>query len=970
MNKFTIFIAFSMLILLLINGVTETCIAQQQRKVIGLVLDSSTNEPIDGAIAVLRGNYWDDVIKAFTNESGIFMCSVRVGQPYTIYIYSSRQEKPYVPVYLITGEIREDLSVTIKLVRGAIVKIEGEFFDIDMDYPAQYIAISVQVTSGLFLSSSPSGGNITKYGNYPLDVSARNQILNWSTNLVYVPSDSNITLIINGVWRVATEKGVSTVIRTVNMEIPPLTFGSAIIKDLSRETLLRSLSESRNRIDLASSILNEAQVRGFYLEMEKSDLSKCNDLLKIAERDVDAGRYLSAFSYIKQIKFLSERVKTTIEEFYAEASSSMPFMIALTTLFSVCLSYFIAEKRSVKISLFATIYVILLLSLYFSYPGFKLYPYELTLLSILVSTLIILSLAEFAPKLIREKPSPRGVATMSAIISSFSMAKRNMHRRRFQTILCIVSTLIMVFAIVVLTSYSSVEGVIITEQPFQPRYKGLLIRNIGRVIVGQSTYKMPVAIPSEIGMMAKSEENVKNVYVRYSSILADTILGELISEYGLRKPVYGILALSEDEYKHIGLSELISGSPPKNRGEIVISSSLASELSVTVNSKVYFRGSEYKVVGIIDADGLLEFRDIDNRVILPSKVYTYVTMEGEIITSLSPVRSDEVIFVSLNDVDKFDLRIISVIIDADEKLFREISAKFGYLGFSSWYTFISKVYLAEFGSMLEIKGGTSAVVPMTIVLLNIFLSFTSLVYARKKEVMALSSIGANPTHISIVFLAEAIIIGLIASGVGYPLSLAGYRILGMMEVGLQVKQKVSALWGVISIATSILVASLGGLYPAYRSAFIIVPSMLRRFRLESEARRGEYEVQIPSKIKRDLIDNFINFSEEWLSRESKGAVVISDIISTETEEINGEKIRRLIFRYEYPDGMVRACTFNELVLTLPKNEEFWQIKLKCSPITFSIQSDAVYATTRLVRRMILEWSGGAPQTESKFPSEN
>ena len=927
--------------------------AQPMRKevVSGTVYDL-TGKSLEGIKVVARGSYWRDIHVAETDASGYFELKLPAGQPYTLYFYSPRGD--YVPAYVKLRELTEKVSIEVKLVPAAAAVLEDSVYSFYEDSPAKYVSIVVEVVTGIKLEVKTLSGNFTKYGNYPPEVQSILKVLNLSYNTVYVPEKSKVRITVKGVWKKVIEGKLIESTEVLYIDVPPLQQGSELKIYLSKLSLKKALDEALKYLNKVNTSLTEAVSKGFYLEVEKRDLSRCKALLEAAAKDLERGRYLSTFAYLRQAKAICLNTENILREAYQEASRSAPFMILLASLISTALALYSTEKKSLQILLYAVIFAVLLTVFYATYPGIRICPVEILALSAIAAPLVF-AVAIVFPVLFKEKPSPRGIALLSAVTVVFSMAKRNLRRRRLLAGLAIVSTASMVWALVVLTSYASIKGVVRELQPYSPSYTGVLVKSIQVVRVGEASYRIPSAIPAGVIEMIKSEPGVSKIYVRYSSIFTEEPLTRIVAG-NAAKNIYGVLALSLDEAEITGFNKVVSqGRLPSGRNEIALPDVLAEALGVSVGSEVMVFGKYFTISGILDSNKLSLFRDIDNRVIYPLRVYVHEYQE-KVSVILAPVKPEKLVLVSPEVAKEIGLEPVSVLVKTEKKAVESLTEKLAYLGLTLWYTVGSKVYRAEYGEVLEVKGGATALIPVVIVVLNIFIIFISAVYQRKQEVVILSSIGVNPTHITMIFIAEALVLGIIASGIGYAASVVSYKVMAGLQAGLQVRQKVSAVWGVASIISAITVAALGALYPAYKSAFIVVPSMLRRFRLESEVKRGVYEIPIPLKIPSGLIEDFVDFAEKWLNSYSKGAEVVSDVLATEEEVVEGKRVRRIVFTYEYPDGMIRARTMNELEVVLSPGEEFWSLVLKCTPIRYSFPADAAYATTRVVRKLVLEWS--------------
>ena len=81
-----------------------------------------------------------------------------------------------------------------------------------------------------------------------------------------------------------------------------------------------------------------------------------------------------------------------------------------------------------------------------------------------------------------------------------------------------------------------------------------------------------------------------------------------------------------------------------------------------------------------------------------------------------------------------------------------------------------------------------------------------------------------------------------------------------LSLGVQVHQKVSAVWSLAAIGLSIF-AVLTGAFAALRSSVIITPSLMRRWRINREklSFNEPIEVIIPLKLELGEVEGFIEF---------------------------------------------------------------------------------------------------------------
>ncbi|RLG94207.1 hypothetical protein DRO37_06305 [Candidatus Bathyarchaeota archaeon] len=79
--------------------------------------------------------------------------------------------------------------------------------------------------------------------------------------------------------------------------------------------------------------------------------------------------------------------------------------------------------------------------------------------------------------------------------------------------------------------------------------------------------------------------------------------------------------------------------------------------------------------------------------------------------------------------------------------------------------------------------------PLLMVCLNVGTVMLNSVYERRKEIKILSMIGLNPTHIGLIFVAKAIILGMVRGSLRYIAELGFYRIINLFGQNLMVREK-------------------------------------------------------------------------------------------------------------------------------------------------------------------------------------
>ena len=193
-----------------------------------------------------------------------------------------------------------------------------------------------------------------------------------------------------------------------------------------------------------------------------------------------------------------------------------------------------------------------------------------------------------------------------------------------------------------------------------------------------------------------------------------------------------------------------------------------------------------------------------------------------------------------------------------------------------------KITYYHIGSYLEMKGTIELLVPLVMVCLNVGTVMLNSVYERRKEIKILSMIGLNPTHIGLIFVAEAIILGMVGGSLGYIAGLGFYRIINLFGQNLMVREKLEWWWSAIGFALAIIASVLSAIRPAALAISTYTPSKIKRIkRSEEEMKAREEEIfrvyqaremSMPLKVASSEILIFVSFFLDKLNSLKSGYV--------------------------------------------------------------------------------------------------
>jgi hypothetical protein len=269
--------------------------------------------------------------------------------------------------------------------------------------------------------------------------------------------------------------------------------------------------------------------------------------------------------------------------------------------------------------------------------------------------------------------------------------------------------------------------------------------------------------------------------------------------------------------------------------------------------------------------------------------------------------------------------------------------------YSVWVSTGAEVLSASMTDTIAGKGfGVS--IPWLIVVLNVLATMMGSMYERRGEINILSSVGLNPTHISGVFLAEALITGVTAGGLGYLVGLGWYPVMRAITDAPVVNQKVSALWVLGSLAIAVTAVVAGSIL-ALRRSTVITPSFIRNWRLEGSTSIDDtWSVALPNKVKSEEVEALLRYLRDSLSafddRESSpniyGVKQVSD----------GEARRVISFTYrEVPTNIGAKTSYNRLVVEPGEEADVYGVTLVSKGTREAVESTVVF-----MRKLMIQWT--------------
>jgi hypothetical protein len=167
------------------------------------------------------------------------------------------------------------------------------------------------------------------------------------------------------------------------------------------------------------------------------------------------------------------------------------------------------------------------------------------------------------------------------------------------------------------------------------------------------------------------------------------------------------------------------------------------------------------------------------------------------------------------------------------------------------------------------------------------------VYERKRDMATLSTLGLNPTQISMTFLVEAIVYGFMSSVIAYAIGVVSINL--MSTFGLippDFPLNYTSTYVFLVLISSPLITVTSTLYPLLKASKLVTPSLSRKWKLTTEASGDLWEIPIPlvtedEKDARGLLMFMKDFLEKNISSELVGDFLLRRQVTCEDVSLNG-----------------------------------------------------------------------------------
>ncbi len=573
---------------------------------------------------------------------------------------------------------------------------------------------------------------------------------------------------------------------------------------------------------------------------------------------------------------LAIRVYDHVEKTQKDVLFGVLFYIALFVPFAFCLERLLFSFTNIykRIVSFSLILIVLIAIIYKVHPAFQLaYSPMVVILAFfimglsLMVTLIIFFRFEDEMILLQQKAQhvkTEEIGRWKAIAASFFLGVSNLRRRRLRTFLTCTTLIILTFTIMSFTSVKSMRHHARLLYQENAPYQGFLLKNF-------NWNDLP---PEAVGILSNAIGKNSLVAPRVWLETDDrTHPTSIPIRYGDRRiEAQGLVGLDENEKQVTAINRVLIGGRwlrADDRMAVILPDRLAAVLGIDAgrseNTSVSIWGMPFDVIGVFDSSRYEQILDLDGEPLTP------VTFPSEAAVEMTEVEMDAL--EAGEDIQSFQSRYqhlpanLTLIVPYRTLLglggrFKGVGAvpspelqlrpvahdlvdRFGLILFSGEP---KGSFLYNASDTLNYSGVPNIVIPLIISVFIVLNTMIGSVYERKREIAIYTSVGLAPSHVSFLFIAEAVALAVLSVVLGYLLAQTSASLFAGTPLWAGITVNYSSLAGVAAMLLVILVVLISVIYPSRVAAEIAIPDVNRSWTLP-QAVDNTIEVTLPFLMK-------------------------------------------------------------------------------------------------------------------------
>jgi hypothetical protein len=569
---------------------------------------------------------------------------------------------------------------------------------------------------------------------------------------------------------------------------------------------------------------------------------------------------------------LATRVYDDVEKTQKDVLYGVLFYVALFVPFAFCMERLLFSYANIykRIIAFCIILILLIALIYNVHPAFRLaYSPMVVILAFFIMglsfmvTLIIffrfegeMTQLQTRAKMVQAEELGR----WKAFAAAFMLGVSNLRRRRLRTALTCATLIILTFTIMSFTAVKSMRHhARLLYEPTAP-YNGFLLKNVNWRDLP------PQALGFITNNFAEKGISVPRVWMEDEDRTRRTRIP--VYHNGRSFEAQGLVGLSHLEPIVSGLDEILIGGrwlAENELNSILLPERMANKLGINPQNPqgavVTMWGMPLEVVGVFSGEKLQQRNDLDGEPLTPA------TFPREVSTAMTEGEAEAM--ESGDDVREFQsryqhtsgdltmiipyrsllaagghLKAVAIVPQTKISIQQEAQHLVDRFGLSLFSGEPDGTYLYHASDTMSYSGVPNIIIPIIISVFIVLNTMIGSVYERKREIGIYTSVGLAPSHVSFLFIAEAMALAVISVVLGYLMAQTLAKLFAETALWSGITVNYSSWAGVAAMVLVIIVVLVSVLYPSKVAGEIAIPDVNRAWTLP-RADGNVLEVALP-----------------------------------------------------------------------------------------------------------------------------
>lgn len=607
----------------------------------------------------------------------------------------------------------------------------------------------------------------------------------------------------------------------------------------------------------------------------------------------------------------------------------------------------------------ATIFLVIFLCFRFVHPAFDITMNPIIVLLAFImlalsSIVIALIAGKFEEQLKQMNQQIGGIhkadiGRVSVALAAFNLGISNMRRRKARTFLTCVTLVLLTFTVLSFTSVVQTMRFNKVPAPSDqgPRYNGIMIRTAMWDSLQEPAYRLLADEYEQAHHVAPrawffgtqlGEQSFLTLRRADRQYEAKALVGLSPAEQTITRPQEALL--TDDAGRPIGRwfqpGDVYTALLPEQ-----IAQSLRIEPADVGNARVTFSGVEYTVIGILDTQKLKDFADLDNEPITPVDFIAMnkLSRQGkgggdQGFKEYMHLEPDMVFFIPYQTATNLGAELRSIAIDFGnpDMVLKRLDPLMHRLGLNLYAGRITdpraknpqdRGDVQRYSSIATTssRGLETVFFPILIASLIVLNTMLGSVFERIKEIHIFSSIGLAPTHIGMLFIAEAMVYAILGSVTGYLLGQFASKLLVWTHWLPDLYLNFSSVSAVMTTLIVVGVVLLSTLYPARKAAEVATPAIDRNWKAP-EPQGDHWTIPLPFAVTGEQASGLNSFLGEWFrayEEYSIGDFVTQGVEQEEFAHANGRghRIRCMAWLAPFDLGVSQRVAIETMPTVTP-----------------------------------------------------